>query len=135
MNDIDLEIAQKILLEAIFQPVPVEEPPKTLAEIARERELEIVPMDFARGTYFGFVLGVEGAQCLVNHTTKKALLLDLDDTEIPEGGVLPRGGDQVFIKARLGVVEVAVKVSEGNKREDRQRLADESHGSSRMGEQ
>lgn len=130
---IDLDRAAAILTLASLLPMPLEPLAETLAEIVRERELEVMPMNFTRGMYFGFVLGVDGRQCLVQHKTNGAILLDLD--EIPEGGILPRGGDQVLIKARHGLVAVTVKVSEGNRREDRRRLADESHGSSRMGEQ
>lgn len=132
-DGIDLERAGAILTLASLLPIPTEPLTATLAEIVRERELEVMPMNFTRGMYFGFVLGVDGRQCLVEHKAKGAIVLDLDD--LPEGGILPRGGDQVLIKARHGLVEVTVKVSEGNKREDRQRLADESHSSSRMGEQ
>lgn len=130
---IDLDLAREVLTMAALLPMSLEPLGGTLAEVARERELEILPMDFTRGRYFGFVVGVDGRQCLVEHKAKGAILLDLD--EIPEGEMLPRGGDQVLIEARHGLVKVTVKPSESRKRKSLQHRLSDSHSSSHTGGQ
>lgn len=115
MIDIDLNIAQKILMEAIRQSPPVGAPAKTLEEIARESGLEIAPINMTRGNYFGWVRGIDETRCLVEYRTKGAILLDLD--KIPEGEILPSGGDQVHIQAKEGTIKVAVKVAAKRQRE------------------
>jgi hypothetical protein len=104
-----------------------------LAEIARERGLEITPMNSTLGTYFGYVVAVDGNQCLVEHKTKGAILLDLD--EIPEGEMRPCGGDQVLIETCHGLVKVTVKASESSKRKALQHRLYDSHSSSHTGGQ
>lgn len=72
-NGIDLDLAREVLTMAALLPMSLEPLGNTLAEVARERELEILPMDFTRGRYFGFVVGVDGRQCLVEHKAKGAI--------------------------------------------------------------
>ncbi|KGG97679.1 hypothetical protein P245_05010 [Comamonas thiooxydans] len=125
--------AHEILIQAMLQPLSIEPPSKTLAEIAREMGLIIEPINLTKGTYFGDVLGIDENQCLVKYRAGGAILLDLD--EIPEGDISPQGGDQVSIQARLGLLKVAVKMSSRRAREEQKRLAGESHNSSHMGGQ
>ena len=106
---IDLVRAQEILTAAA-QQAPQQEPLTLLvSEIARERYLTISPINFMRGTYFGFVHFVDDHQCLVQYKTTGAIVLDLD--EIPDGETPPLAGDQVLITTCHGLVKMTVKES------------------------
>ena len=94
---IDLGRCYAILSAAALQPIAPEEPERSLAEIASALRLEIQPINFARDTKHGHVLGVSNSQCLIQYRTGGAILLDL--TEFADGELLPRLGDTITVSA------------------------------------
>jgi hypothetical protein len=117
-SSFDLQRAQRLLSEAIDTMGPAA-PPQAFLDVAREWSdppLQIDPMDYRRGQYFGTVISVEGGRCLVLYRTAGALILELED--IAPGQVLPRPSDEVRIDCRHGLVNVLVRISSGNKRRD-----------------
>ena len=115
---IDIEKANQILMQYILDPdFPLKS--ASLIQQAKEMDLIIDPINWSDGMYFGPVVRQEDQDqaWLIKIGAGRAVVLAF--SEIEEGAVVPRLGDNILLTLRHGMAYVIVWPSSKNIHMDR----------------